>query len=245
MFCHQCVFSFNGDPWKCDMSPCDMGKAKTLFYKSTTLTCWLALPVKLQEQHTRGGSDADPRRQNACLNVVGWRGNTLGCPWRGKAETMGALTFCFFLPPFQSFLQSLTLLPSAPSSTERPRNEVGSGDMYICLFAWKSQGNSDGAHYWQTDKDRRRRRRRGRVVLWHKAIWWGGWDICCVLQSSAERALTVNLWALRLSFSWQNSHCVLLCYLSLLYFTHEDAAESSWQSGTSNRQQLCSVTAVT
>lgn len=89
-------------------------RKKTLFYKSTTLMCCLALPVKLQERRTQRGSDADPRRQNACQNVESWRGNTLGCPWRRKAETTGhwlsvsfclhsnhsySLWLCFCLPP--------------------------------------------------------------------------------------------------------------------------------------------------
>lgn len=50
----------------------------------------LSLLVKRREQCTQGGSDTDPRRQNACQDALGWHVNTLGCPQKRKVEPSGS-----------------------------------------------------------------------------------------------------------------------------------------------------------
>lgn len=98
------------------------------------------------------------------------------------------------LPIIHPVFHSAPVCPRQLTHTECPRSKVGSGGTFA--FTWKSEGYNYGAHYWLSDKGRSRR---GRLLLWHKAIWWGGWGICCVpdlnsvqpstrLQSTSEHS---------------------------------------------------------
>lgn len=233
MICHKGGFYFQVDPWKCDTSPCVISKGKPSSRSRPPSPpvppCSPGVPAQHSGRLWRWSEEAE-----RALECGGLACKHTRPPLTEKCRNKAALTFCYFLPPLpiihQAF-RSASVCPQPLTHAECPRSKVGSGGVFA--FTWKSEGYNYGAHYWLSDK---RRSRRGRIMLWHKAIWWGGWGICCILdsQSSVEHAYTVNLWALRQSFSWQNSHCVLLCYLSLLYFTHEDTAESGWQFGTTS-----------
>lgn len=112
---------FNGDPWKCDMSPCDTSKEKILSYKSTTLT--------------------------SCLEAAGAAHSGRPWCWSKEAERMwecaGLARKHTWLPLTEkgwndgasvSVFDSASVCTQQVTHTGCPRNEVGLGDMYICVY---------------------------------------------------------------------------------------------------------------
>lgn len=186
MICQRCAFYFTGDLWKRNMSP----------EKNPILQVDHPHVLSCSPGETAGAAHTgrlwrwskEAERMSECGELA-WKHTWL--PLTEKGWNNGALTFCFFLPPFQSFLQPLALLLSSPTMWHTlSALAIKWGGKYVSVTL-----GYDGAHDWQRLPGTYRPR---------------------LEQCSVERALTVKLWALRLSFSWQNSHCVLFCYLPLL-----------------------------
>lgn len=130
------------------MSPCGISKEKAQFYKSTplhVLSCSPGATTGAAHSARLWRWSTEAERTLECGGPA-WKHTWLPLTETGWND--GTLIFCFFLPPFQPFVQSLTLRLSAPS---RWRTLNALAVKYICVYL-EVRGLQRQCSSWQREE---------------------------------------------------------------------------------------------